>query len=119
VLYNFLHDRKDIPQRWWKFGLMLPPSRAPAIPKQIVEFATFETSTGLRCLVGAPMASRSTFSKDREILALPEGSQSRAAFGLRFSSAQRCAQCGKTPNEDAIKLEVDHKLPLPGAGTAT
>ncbi|MCH4250352.1 MAG: HNH endonuclease [Microbacteriaceae bacterium] len=26
-------------------------------------------------------------------------------------SAQRCAQCGKTPAEDHVKLEVDHKIP--------
>ncbi|MER7604756.1 HNH endonuclease signature motif containing protein [Nocardioides sp. NPDC127503] len=32
-------------------------------------------------------------------------------------SAQRCAQCGKTPLEDHIKLEVDHKVPLSWGGT--
>lgn len=30
---------------------------------------------------------------------------------------QRCAQCGKTPLEDNIKLEVDHKVPLDWGGT--
>lgn len=30
---------------------------------------------------------------------------------------QRCAQCGKTPTEDSVKLEVDHKLPLTWGGT--
>lgn len=30
---------------------------------------------------------------------------------------QRCAQCGKTPAEDSVKLEVDHKLPLSWGGT--
>lgn len=29
---------------------------------------------------------------------------------------QRCAQCGKTPTEDGIKLEVDHKLPVAWGG---
>lgn len=29
---------------------------------------------------------------------------------------QRCAQCGKTPNDDFVKLEVDHKLPLSWGG---
>ncbi|GAA3301965.1 hypothetical protein GCM10017709_14990 [Glutamicibacter nicotianae] len=31
---------------------------------------------------------------------------------------QRCAQCGKTPSEDHVKLEVDHKLPLTWGGTS-
>lgn len=32
-------------------------------------------------------------------------------------SAQRCAQCGKTPAEDHVKLEVDHKIPYSWGGT--
>ena len=32
-------------------------------------------------------------------------------------SAQRCAQCGKTPAEDHVKLEVDHKIPHSWGGT--
>lgn len=32
-------------------------------------------------------------------------------------SANRCAQCGKTPVEDNIKLELDHKIPLSWGGT--
>lgn len=30
---------------------------------------------------------------------------------------QRCAQCGRTPSEDSIKLHVDHKLPQKWGGT--
>lgn len=30
---------------------------------------------------------------------------------------QRCAQCGKKPLEDDVKLEVDHKVPLDWGGT--
>lgn len=33
-------------------------------------------------------------------------------------SAKRCAQCGKTPSEDHVKLEVDHKIPHSWGGTA-
>lgn len=29
---------------------------------------------------------------------------------------QRCAQCGRTPTEDAVKLHVDHKVPLEWGG---
>lgn len=36
------------------------------------------------------------------------------AFILRN---QRCAQCGRTPLEDGIKLHVDHKLPQAWGGT--
>lgn len=32
-------------------------------------------------------------------------------------SVKRCAQCGKTPLEDGIKLEVDHKVPQSWGGT--
>lgn len=32
-------------------------------------------------------------------------------------SAQRCAQCGKTPSEDHVKLQVDHKIPYSWGGT--
>ncbi|EFV14125.1 HNH endonuclease [Segniliparus rugosus] len=32
-------------------------------------------------------------------------------------SAKRCAQCGKTPAEDHVKLEVDHKIPHSWGGT--
>ena len=32
-------------------------------------------------------------------------------------SSQRCAQCGKTPLEDHVKLEVDHKIPQSWGGT--
>ncbi|MGV0046851.1 HNH endonuclease [Mycobacterium colombiense] len=32
-------------------------------------------------------------------------------------SSQRCAQCGKTPSEDHVKLEVDHKIPRSWGGT--
>ena len=32
-------------------------------------------------------------------------------------SAKRCAQCGKTPTEDHVKLEVDHKIPRSWGGT--
>jgi 5-methylcytosine-specific restriction endonuclease McrA len=34
----------------------------------------------------------------------------------RVLLSQRCAQCGKTPSEDFVKLEVDHKLPLAWGG---
>lgn len=30
---------------------------------------------------------------------------------------QRCAQCGRTPSEDGVKLHVDHKLPQKWGGT--
>lgn len=30
---------------------------------------------------------------------------------------QRCAQCGRTPNEDGVKLHVDHKIPQAWGGT--
>ncbi|MCT1448682.1 HNH endonuclease [Brevibacterium casei] len=32
-------------------------------------------------------------------------------------NAKRCAQCGKTPGEDHVKLEVDHKIPHSWGGT--
>lgn len=32
-------------------------------------------------------------------------------------SSKRCAQCGKTPSEDHVKLEVDHKVPQSWGGT--
>lgn len=32
-------------------------------------------------------------------------------------SSQRCAQCGKTPTEDYVKLEVDHIIPHSWGGT--
>ncbi len=32
-------------------------------------------------------------------------------------SSKRCAQCGKTPLEDGVKLEVDHKVPQSWGGT--
>lgn len=35
----------------------------------------------------------------------------------RVLAPQRCAQCGKRPLADSIKLEVDHKLPLAWGGT--
>ena len=30
---------------------------------------------------------------------------------------QRCVQCGKTPSEDHVKLDVDHKIPQSWGGT--
>lgn len=30
---------------------------------------------------------------------------------------QRCAQCGRTPTEDGVKLHVDHKIPQSWGGT--
>ena len=30
---------------------------------------------------------------------------------------QRCAQCGRTPNDDHVKLHVDHKIPQNWGGT--
>lgn len=30
---------------------------------------------------------------------------------------QRCSQCGRTPNEDSVKLHVDHKVPKDWGGT--
>jgi hypothetical protein len=30
---------------------------------------------------------------------------------------QRCAQCGRTPEEDGVKLHVDHKVPQDWGGT--
>ncbi|WFP16354.1 HNH endonuclease [Citricoccus muralis] len=32
-------------------------------------------------------------------------------------SSKRCEQCGKTPVEDGVKLEVDHKIPQSWGGT--
>jgi hypothetical protein len=32
-------------------------------------------------------------------------------------SSKRCAQCGKTPSEDHVKLEIDHKIPHSWGGT--
>lgn len=31
---------------------------------------------------------------------------------------QRCAQCGRTPTEDGVKLQVGHKIPLSWGGTS-
>lgn len=41
-------------------------------------------------------------------------SASDRAWALRD---KRCAQCGRTPEEDAVKLHVDHKIPQEWGGT--
>ncbi|MGO4859659.1 HNH endonuclease [Arthrobacter sp. 2MCAF14] len=50
----------------------------------------------------------------------PPGDPRRRAISgklrARVLLSQRCAQCGKTPTQDFVKLEVDHKLPLTWGG---
>lgn len=41
-------------------------------------------------------------------------SKSLRAWVLRH---QRCAQCGRTPTDDGVRLHVDHKIPLRWGGT--
>lgn len=60
-----------------------------------------ETSYRLVGVKKRPLAERMISEKDR-------------AEVLR---SQRCAMCGKTPAEDAVKLQVDHKIPLDLGGT--
>lgn len=51
----------------------------------------------------------------------PANAAGRKGFSARVRgevlSAKRCAQCGKTPIEDHVKLEVDHKIPHSWGGT--
>lgn len=61
-----------------------------------------ETTYELKGRLDQPRAARAGISKtDR-------------AWVLRD---QRCAQCGRTPSEDGVKLHVDHKIPLEWGGT--
>lgn len=51
----------------------------------------------------------------------PETSGARSGISPRVRgevlSTKRCAQCGRTPTEDQVKLEVDHKIPYSWGGT--
>ena len=61
-----------------------------------------ETRYELKARLDQPRAARAAISKtDR-------------AWVLRD---QRCAQCGRTPSDDRVKLHVDHKIPLDWGGT--
>ena len=56
-----------------------------------------------------------TLQGRREVpLALDGISGADRAWVLRD---QRCAQCGRTPSEDHVKLHVDHKIPQAWGGT--
>ena len=54
--------------------------------------------------------------REREAPLAPQGKISKTlrAWVLRD---QRCAQCGRTPTEDGIRLHVDHKIPQTWGGT--
>jgi 5-methylcytosine-specific restriction endonuclease McrA len=56
-----------------------------------------------------------TLKQKREVaLNTSSISGSDRAWALRD---QRCAQCGRTPTEDGVKLHVDHKMPQEWGGT--
>jgi hypothetical protein len=61
-----------------------------------------ETTYVLVGRLTTPKAKRAQFSKTVR------------AYVLRD---QRCAQCGRTPTEDYVKLHIDHKIPLEWDGT--
>jgi 5-methylcytosine-specific restriction endonuclease McrA len=49
----------------------------------------------------------------------PTGDQPTLSLRVRAQvlQSQRCAQCGRTPTDDAVKLVVDHKIPQSWGGT--
>jgi len=53
-------------------------------------------------------------SKKEEILNTENINKADRAWALRD---KRCLQCGKTPEEDGVKLHVDHKIPQNWGGT--
>lgn len=57
----------------------------------------------------------------RLVARLEEVRRAPGAISKRLRSwvlrEQRCAQCGRTPSEDGVKLHVDHKVPQSWGGT--
>ncbi|WP_427173789.1 HNH endonuclease [Arthrobacter sp. 92] len=116
VLYNFLHDRKDDPPT------MVEIRAHAATVAGASRSQTDRRVRDLRDVYGIEVSCRRINGKSKYIL---EGLRDpsvprRIAISRRLRAqvllSQRCAQCGKTPNDDAIKLEVDHKLPLTWGG---
>lgn len=113
LLYGYLYDRRDDPPTMVEI-------REYAAAKQGASHA--QTDRRVRDLRGwfhlpAVRSGRAhVYVLTGRAVAEPRSSIPPKVRG-QVLSAQRCAQCGKTPLEDHIKLEVDHKVPLSWGGT--
>ncbi|MFJ4228108.1 HNH endonuclease [Paenarthrobacter nicotinovorans] len=116
VLYDFLHERKNDPPT------MVEIRAHAAAVAGASHSQTDRRVRDLRDVYGIEVPCRRIDGKPRYVL---EGLRDpteprRIGISRRLRAhvllSQRCAQCGKTPNEDGVKLEVDHKLPLKWGG---
>lgn len=116
VLYDFLHERKNDPPT------MVEIRAHAAAVAWASHSQTDRRVRDLRDVYGIEVPCRRIDGKPRYVLeGLRDPTEPRRIGISRRLRAQvllgqRCAQCGKTPNEDGVKLEVDHKLPLKWGG---
>lgn len=115
VVYDFLYERRDDPPTMVEI-------RAHAASRKGEPLS--QTDRRLRDLrawfhVPAERAGRRHVYPLLGRVDLPFAPRRGVSSRLRGEvlSSQRCAQCGKTPTEDSIKLEVDHIIPHSWGGT--
>lgn len=114
-LYAFLYERRDDPPTMVEI-------REHAAAKQGASHS--QTDRRVRELRGwfrlpAVLAGKVYVYKLESLADKTRDARSGISAKVRGEvlSAKRCAQCGKTPAEDHVKLEVDHKIPHSWGGT--
>ncbi|EMR00445.1 HNH endonuclease [Paeniglutamicibacter gangotriensis] len=116
VLYDFLYERVDSPPT------MVEIMEHAATVAGATHSQTDRRVRAFRDVYGIDVPCHRIDGKYRYVLTgLGDPIKSKRKrisrkLRARVLLNQRCAQCGKTPYEDGIKLEVDHKLPLAWGG---
>lgn len=116
LLYRFLYERIDS-----------PPSMVEIRDHFLTAVGEIHSQTdrrvrGLRDVYGVIVECKRIDHAPRYVLkgVRESGSSRRRPISRRIRAqvllSQRCAQCGKMPDDDGVKLEVDHKLPLAWGG---
>jgi hypothetical protein len=114
-LYKFLYERRDDPPTMVEIQAHADASRGES-----------HAQTGRRVrelrkwfLLPTVQKGRTHFYVLRGWKPGPVSDNSGISAKVRGQvlSIKRCAQCGKTPLEDGVKLEVDHKIPQSWGGT--
>lgn len=115
ALYEFLYRRRDDPPTMVEiraYAAQVNGASQSQTDRRVRELRT-------RFELPAVRTQRGHVYELRGWAAVPQAGRSGISPKVRGEvlSSKRCAQCGKTPLEDKVKLEVDHKIPHSWGGT--
>lgn len=123
VIYEFLYDRRDDPPTMTEIRQCVaahfgkPHSQTDKRKRELRTNHQLDVRSEYDQSKGAYVHRLVGFLSDSDyrVGRAPINRRQRAEILIRFHS--RCAMCGRNPTEDAVKLDIDHVVPLEWGGT--